>query len=118
MSLDAELGERKEVRTPEWRLRYYDRGEGEPIVFLHGLVVNPLIWRKVVPELAGSYRCIAPVLPLGSVQTRPVAATAMLVKLLTSLPILTATGTLQDVTPEGTTKAIWSRPVQQPERPR
>ena len=68
MSLDAELGERKEVRTPEWRLAYYDRGEGEPIVFLHGLVANPLIWRKVVPDLAGSYRCIVPELPLGSHQ--------------------------------------------------
>jgi pimeloyl-ACP methyl ester carboxylesterase len=59
------LGERKEVRTPEWRLRYYERGEGEPIVFLHGVGVNPVIWRNVVPELAGSFRCICPELPLG-----------------------------------------------------
>jgi pimeloyl-ACP methyl ester carboxylesterase len=61
-----ELGEPKEVRTPEWRLRYWERGEGEPIVFLHGIGVNALLWRNVVPELAGSYRCICPELPLGA----------------------------------------------------
>jgi pimeloyl-ACP methyl ester carboxylesterase len=60
------LGERKEIRTPEWTLQYFERGEGKPIVFLHGLGVNPLLWRHVVPELAGSFRCICPVLPLGS----------------------------------------------------
>jgi pimeloyl-ACP methyl ester carboxylesterase len=35
-------------------------------VFIHGLGVNPVIWRKVVPELAGSYRVICPELPLGA----------------------------------------------------
>src|SRR5947208_26342 len=66
MSLGAELGARREVRTPEWTLRYYDRGEGDRVVFLHGLGVSPLIWRKVVPELAESHRCVLPALPLGS----------------------------------------------------
>ncbi|MFN2544068.1 MAG: alpha/beta fold hydrolase [Actinomycetota bacterium] len=60
------LGERREIRTPEWGLEYFERGEGEPVVFIHGLGVNPIIWRKVVPELSGSFRCICPVLPLGS----------------------------------------------------
>jgi pimeloyl-ACP methyl ester carboxylesterase len=60
-----QLGTTKEVRTSKGALRYYERGTGAPIVFLHGLAVNPLIWRNVVPELAGSYRCICPELPLG-----------------------------------------------------
>ena len=66
MNAIEQVGERKEVRTPEWRLKYFERGTGEPIVFIHGLGVNPLIWRNVVPELSGSYRCISPELPLGS----------------------------------------------------
>ncbi|MDX2971312.1 alpha/beta hydrolase [Kribbella solani] len=45
-----------------------DRGDGggEPIVFLHGALCNGGIWRGVIPELAGDYRCIAPDLPKGS----------------------------------------------------
>ena len=59
------LGSKKEVKTSKGTLRYFERGEGSPIVFLHGLATNPLIWRNVVTELAGSYRCICPELPLG-----------------------------------------------------
>ena len=42
----------------------------------------------------------------GSLQVRPVAATAIVTKLLTAVPVCTATGTVQPVTPLGTTKAI------------
>ena len=48
------------------RSRYRERGTGEPIVFVHGALVNADLWRKVVPELAKDFRCIAPDLPLGS----------------------------------------------------
>ncbi|MEN8184551.1 MAG: alpha/beta hydrolase, partial [Myxococcota bacterium] len=37
-----------------------------PLVFVHGLLVNGDLWRKVVPELAPRFRCITPDLPLGS----------------------------------------------------
>jgi pimeloyl-ACP methyl ester carboxylesterase len=33
---------------------------------LHGLLVNGDLWRKVVPPLSASYRCITPDLPMGS----------------------------------------------------
>jgi pimeloyl-ACP methyl ester carboxylesterase len=36
------------------------------VVFVHGVGVNGDLWRKVVPRLAESYRCITPDLPLGS----------------------------------------------------
>ena len=36
MSLGAELGPRKDLRTPEWTLQYYDRGEGNALMLLHG----------------------------------------------------------------------------------
>jgi len=49
------------------RLRYHDRGEGPPVVFVHGLFANACLWRKVVPGVAAAgYRCLAPDWPLGS----------------------------------------------------
>jgi pimeloyl-ACP methyl ester carboxylesterase len=66
MSRSENLGELREVRLPQGTLRYRERGAGEPLVFLHGLLVNADLWRNVVPPLASSYRCIAPDLPLGS----------------------------------------------------
>ena len=66
MSISPALGERKEVSLPQGTIAYRERGSGEPIVFIHGLLVNGDLWRKVVPELSKDYRCIVPDLPLGS----------------------------------------------------
>jgi pimeloyl-ACP methyl ester carboxylesterase len=66
MSISSALGERKEVELPQGTIAYRERGAGEPIVFIHGLLVNGDLWRKVVPELSRDYRCIVPDLPLGS----------------------------------------------------
>lgn len=56
----------KEVGLPQGTIRYRESGSGEPIVFMHGLLVNGLLWRKVVPLLEADFRCIVPDLPLGS----------------------------------------------------
>jgi pimeloyl-ACP methyl ester carboxylesterase len=66
MSIAAELGQQHDVNLPQGSVRYRERGEGEPIVFVHGLLVNGDLWRKVVPQLADRYRCITPDWPLGS----------------------------------------------------
>src|SRR3954463_3626865 len=47
-------------------IRYRDTGSGPPIVFIHGLLVDGTLWRKVVPRLEDRFRCIVPDLPLGS----------------------------------------------------
>ncbi len=60
------LGPIREVELPEGRIRYHERGEGPPIVFVHGIVANADIWRHVVPGLCGRYRCISPDWPLGA----------------------------------------------------
>jgi pimeloyl-ACP methyl ester carboxylesterase len=60
-----ELGEAK-LLLEQGRLRYHDRGQGPPIVFVHGLLVNANLWRKVVGELAADFRCIALDMPLGA----------------------------------------------------
>ncbi len=40
-------------------------GDGQPIVFGHGLVMDQTVWSAVVDQLATEFRCIVPVLPLG-----------------------------------------------------
>ena len=74
---------------------------------------EPMVKFGLLNKLSSS----VPLLPPGSLQTRPEAAIDMVLKLLTLSLIFTATGTLQPVIPGGTTKAIWSSPVQHPERP-
>ena len=69
MSVSAQLGEVKELKLPQGTIRYRERGSGEPIVFVHGLLVNGDLWRKVVPPLSKDYRCITPDWPLGSHET-------------------------------------------------
>jgi pimeloyl-ACP methyl ester carboxylesterase len=55
-----------EVELAAGTIDYEDSGgEGPPIVFMHGLS-DSRHWRKVVTELRGEFRCIAPTLPLGS----------------------------------------------------
>ena len=56
----------EEARLPQGTIHYRESGSGEPIVFAHGLLVNGLLWRKVVPLLEQDFRCIVPDLPLGS----------------------------------------------------
>ncbi len=66
MPLWDALGTSREVHVDQGPIRVWERGEGPPVVFVHGALVNALLWRKVVPLLAGSARCISPDLPMGS----------------------------------------------------
>jgi pimeloyl-ACP methyl ester carboxylesterase len=54
---------------PEGTISYREAGSGEPIVFVHGLLVNGRLWERVVPRLSESFRCIVPDWPLGSHRT-------------------------------------------------
>jgi pimeloyl-ACP methyl ester carboxylesterase len=69
MSSFAEL-EQRDVRLPQGIVRYRELGSGEPIVLVHGLLVNSLLWGDVGELLAKDFRVIAPDLPLGS-HTQP-----------------------------------------------
>ena len=42
------------------RMAYVERGEGSPIVLLHGNPTSSYVWRSVLPELEDLGRCIAP----------------------------------------------------------
>ena len=42
------------------RMAYHERGEGAPILLLHGNPTSSYLWRDVIPELDGLGRLIAP----------------------------------------------------------
>jgi pimeloyl-ACP methyl ester carboxylesterase len=56
----------EEVKLPQGTIRYRDSGAGEPIVFVHGLLVNGRLWEQVAARLSSDFRCIVPDWPLGS----------------------------------------------------
>jgi pimeloyl-ACP methyl ester carboxylesterase len=58
--------EQHEVRLPQGVIRYREIGTGEPVVLVHGLLVNSLLWADVAETLAKDFRVIAPDWPLGS----------------------------------------------------
>lgn len=41
------------------KMHYLEKGEGNPIVFLHGIPTSSYLWRNVIPFLAPLGRCIA-----------------------------------------------------------
>ncbi len=41
------------------KLYYEEKGEGKPILFIHGFGVNTFTWRHLIPEFSKNYRCIA-----------------------------------------------------------
>jgi pimeloyl-ACP methyl ester carboxylesterase len=57
------------IELPQGPIRYSDSGSGEPLVFVHGFLVDSSLWGDVVPLLQPDFRCIAPDLPLGSHRT-------------------------------------------------
>jgi haloalkane dehalogenase len=42
------------------RMYYEEKGEGKPVLFLHGNPTSSFLWRNVIPHVAGAGRCIAP----------------------------------------------------------
>jgi pimeloyl-ACP methyl ester carboxylesterase len=58
-----------EAKLTQGTIDYSQSGEGPPIVFVHGLLVDGRLWRKVTPLLEDRFRCILPNLPLGSHRT-------------------------------------------------
>ncbi|HEY7949987.1 MAG TPA: alpha/beta hydrolase [Solirubrobacterales bacterium] len=60
--------QRHEVELPAGRIRYREAGEGKPVVFVHGYLVDGRLWDGVVDRLSDRCRCIAPDWPIGSQQ--------------------------------------------------
>lgn len=58
------------VQTSAGPVRVREVGEGPPILFVHGLLVDGQVWNATASALAARYRCVIPDLPLGS-HSRP-----------------------------------------------
>lgn len=66
MTMTFEQAPVQEAKLPQGTIRYREMGTGDPVVLVHGFMVNSLLWRKVVPRLSGDFRVVAPDWPMGS----------------------------------------------------
>lgn len=60
--------ESRAAQVPQGTIRYRELGAGQPIVLVHGLLANGLLWEDVAPRL-GELRVIVPDWPLGAHDT-------------------------------------------------
>ena len=60
--------QRREIDLPAGRIRYREAGEGRPVVFVHGYLVDGRLWDGVVDRLSPTHRCLAPDWPMGAQQ--------------------------------------------------
>ena len=58
--------ETKTVALPQGTISYRDLGAGEPIIFVHGLLVDGRLWTGVAERLASDFRCLVCDWPMGS----------------------------------------------------
>ena len=42
------------------KIHYLQQGEGDPIVFVHGMPTSSYLWRNIIPTLSSVANCIAP----------------------------------------------------------
>ena len=52
--------EKKRCEVLGRTMAYFETGEGDPIVFLHGNPTSSYLWRGIIPHLTSLGRCIAP----------------------------------------------------------
>jgi pimeloyl-ACP methyl ester carboxylesterase len=64
----AEWRDRGPLSIPQGQIRVREIGEGEPLLFVHGFLVDGRLWSGVAEQLAGDFRCIVPDWPFGSHQ--------------------------------------------------
>ncbi len=51
---------KKKIEVLGHQMAYHERGEGDPIVLLHGNPTSSYLWRNIVPHLESLGRCIVP----------------------------------------------------------
>jgi pimeloyl-ACP methyl ester carboxylesterase len=66
--MTVQTSQRKEIDLPAGRIRYREAGEGKPVVFVHGYLVDGRLWDGVVDNLSDRCRCLAPDWPIGAQQ--------------------------------------------------
>jgi pimeloyl-ACP methyl ester carboxylesterase len=64
----SQSDQRREIELPAGTIRYREAGEGKPVVFVHGYLVDGRLWDGVVDGLSDRCRCLAPDWPIGAQQ--------------------------------------------------
>jgi pimeloyl-ACP methyl ester carboxylesterase len=64
----SQSDQRREIELPAGTIRYREAGEGKPVVFVHGFLVDGRLWDGVVDGLSDRCRCLAPDWPIGAQQ--------------------------------------------------
>src|SRR5215510_3585317 len=64
----SQSDQRHEIELPAGRVRYREAGEGSPVVFVHGFLVDGRLWDGVVDNLSATHRCFAPDWPIAAQQ--------------------------------------------------
>ncbi|PGY08114.1 alpha/beta fold hydrolase [Bacillus sp. AFS031507] len=89
--------ESKKVTLQDSTIAYIDKGEGKPIVLLHGFCGSSRYWEHVIPVLSDSCRVIALDLP-GHGQSGPLKGSSTIENLADQVKNLLAELNLQEVT--------------------
>lgn len=87
--------QRREIELSAGTIRYREAGEGKPVVFVHGYLVDGRLWDGVVDALSDRCRCIAPDWPIAAQQVAmkpdadlsPYGIAAMIAELLERLDL-------------------------------
>jgi pimeloyl-ACP methyl ester carboxylesterase len=83
----------REVIVGDARIAYVEEGAGPPVLLLHGCPFASFVWRNVIPELSGSFRCVAPdLLGLGDTETPAGADWSLRAQAATVLGLLDCLG--------------------------
>jgi pimeloyl-ACP methyl ester carboxylesterase len=61
-----DLSDAKRLELPQGPISYREAGSGEPIVFVHGFLVDGRLWDGTAQRLASGHRCLVPDWPLGA----------------------------------------------------
>lgn len=54
------------LHLPQGPVQYQEHGQGQPVVFVHGLLVDHRLWQPLLPHLGPGLRCLLPDWPLGA----------------------------------------------------
>jgi pimeloyl-ACP methyl ester carboxylesterase len=86
-------GQRRGLPLEDARVAYLDEGSGTPVLLLHGCPFASFVWRRVIPALAPTHRCIAPdLLGLGDTETNPNADWSLHAQATMAIRLLDALG--------------------------
>lgn len=86
------------------KIAFREQGAGSPVILIHGIPTNSLMWRDIIPKLAETRRVIAPDLLNYGLSAKPISADVsinaqshMLVKLMDALGVSQADIVAHDI---------------------